>query len=322
MEYQGIITGISDENHTNLITPEIDATLYKYILGKNAIIKGLEIIDNGDNTYSLSSGMCVLLGYRGILKNTIANISGDYIYGKFTLNFDNEIEDTFEIEESNTWYTTPTQINQAGTYRLMLYQWATDHYETELSAYNYPLRAYSSDESWLLNGQGIISEGALTYTYPVNEHTRGPGAERHIASTLYVHNQIEEEIEYEIINLDITVTVAGVTTKIGDLILKKKSKYCIATMQFNFNNITPAMLDPSWDPVYNWGTIPLKFYPKNKTYFSLQLLASATSINVDKLFLMAIETTGQFTIQEYRYNGGVFGTFVGAPQTNIGYETN
>lgn len=67
----GIITGIgSKEKRLNLITPELDATVYKWIIGRNCIITGLEIVGT-----TLTCGVCVAEGYRGEIRRNIDGVT-------------------------------------------------------------------------------------------------------------------------------------------------------------------------------------------------------------------------------------------------------
>ena len=72
MEYQGIIAGIGDKStNTNLIPPELDSAINNFIIGTNTIIQGLELKGDIENGYTLSAGVCIFNGVRGILENDI-----------------------------------------------------------------------------------------------------------------------------------------------------------------------------------------------------------------------------------------------------------
>jgi hypothetical protein len=147
MNYQGIITGIGDKSTNknviekeldtviaeffvgnpvlidDIVLPEQDAKLYNFIIDKNTIIEGLEINDN-----ILSSGTCILCGYRGIIEENITLTdfsSNPYIYGKFNINFDENKKDSFYIvtlpsELSSS--VNPENIEVAGEYYLLLHK--------------------------------------------------------------------------------------------------------------------------------------------------------------------------------------------------------
>lgn len=184
MEKQGIITGIGNE-----ITPEIDAVLNNFIVGENAIIRGLDWSGN-----TLNAGMCQLCGYRGVLEQEIPNISNVYVYGKFEINFEKDIEDNFSIVTADIVPTdgtiNPTSITSAGIYYLRLYT----NKATTLPTYKYPKHAHISDRAKKLIANGTIDKTATTQfaDNEVNVHETQPNR---VASTKYVHNQIVAEID-------------------------------------------------------------------------------------------------------------------------------
>lgn len=207
MEKQGIITGIGNE-----ITPEIDAVINDFIVGENAIIQGLDWV--GD---TLNAGMCQLCGYRGVLDKS-QEIKDTYVYGKFIINFDKDIEDEFYVETSSTAKTTnvnPTSITVAGTYYLELY----NDKKTTLPTYRYPKQADTSDRADVLVGDGKIESTATATTQNVNDNSE------RVATTEYVHKQIEEELKVGdsgIIQLSNGATIS----------IQRRAKYCIATLTF------------------------------------------------------------------------------------------
>ena len=207
MEKQGIITGIGNE-----ITPEIDAVINEYIVGKNTILKGLEL--NGN---ILSAGTCILCGYRGTLENS-QTVDGNYVYGKFVIGV-NEIDSFSIITSSNSTEPTdgiinPTSITSAGTYYLRLYANGASQVDSE----RYPKQADTSDRARDLIAGGTIDSTATTDTAPVNDNSR------RVATTEYVHNQIVAEIDYQIESISINAT-NGRSKIIGALVLKNKANY-------------------------------------------------------------------------------------------------
>ena len=214
MEKQGIITGIGNE-----ITPEIDAVINDFIVGENAIIKGLDL-----NRNILNAGMCQLCGYRGVLDKS-QEIKDTYVYGKFVINFDKDIEDEFYIETSSTAKTTnvnPTSITSAGTYYLELY----NNKKTTLPTYKYPKQAHISDKANHLLVGGTIDSTATTKTAPLNDNSQ------RVANTEYVHNQIVAEIDYQIESISINAT-NGRSKIIGALVLKNKANYIIGSFNMS-----------------------------------------------------------------------------------------
>lgn len=212
MEKQGIITGIGNE-----ITPEIDAVINEYIVGKNTILKGLEL--NGN---ILSAGTCILCGYRGTLENS-QTVDGNYVYGKFVIGV-NETDSFSIITSSNSTEPTdgiinPTSITSAGTYYLRLYANGVSKVDSE----RYPEQAYISDRAIELIENGTIDSTATTDTAPVNDNSS------RVANTEYVHKQIQEEID----KMEVSIPVYGYqgsNTQIATITLRRRAKYVIGTV--------------------------------------------------------------------------------------------
>lgn len=209
MEKQGIITGIG-----NTITPEIDAVINEYIVGKNTILKGL-----GLNGNILSAGTCILCGYRGTLENS-QTVDGNYVYGKFVIGV-NETDSFSIITSSNSNEPTdgiinPTSITNAGTYYLRLYANGASQVDSE----RYPKQAHTSYNADHLQPNGTIASTAKTDTAPVNDNSG------RVANTKYVHNQIE----YEVNEGEATIQVYQKDTHIANILLRRRAKYVIGTI--------------------------------------------------------------------------------------------
>ena len=237
MEIQGIITGIGNE-----ITPEIDAVINEYIVGKNTILKGLEL--NGN---ILSAGTCILCGYRGTLENS-QTVDGNYVYGKFVIGV-NEIDSFSIITSSNSTEPTdgiinPTSITSAGTYYLRLYANGLSQVDSE----RYPNQAYTSDRSRDLIAGGTIDSTATTPTAPVNNNSNI------VASTKYVHNQIVEELSYEKQVVDISMNGVGY-----NLTFEKKARYCLISYNISAQSGQPPktkfQVPSGFEPANNSETI-------------------------------------------------------------------
>lgn len=236
MEKQGIITGIGNE-----ITPEIDAVINEYIVGKNTILKGLEL--NGN---ILSAGTCILCGYRGTLENS-QTVDGNYVYGKFVIGV-NETDSFSIITSSNSTEPTdgiinPASITSAGTYYLRLYANGVSQVDSE----RYPKQADTSDRARDLIAGGTIDSTATTETAPVNNNSK------RVANTKYVHKQIEEELKVGdsgIIQLSNGATIS----------IQRRAKYCIATLTFS-QDITV------YSGTLSLGNMPNGYIP-NKTVLS------------------------------------------------------
>lgn len=262
MEKQGIITGVGNE-----ITPEIDAVLNDFIVGKNTIISGLDW--NGN---TLNAGVCQLCGYRGVLEHPINNLTDDYVYGKFELHFDKNIEDKFSIETSASRIANdnPTSITIEGTYYLLLY-----YKKKGFDEYNYPNMAHTSLMSAILAENGII-ESTATAAMPktaegnlkVNMHITDP---QMVANTEYVHKQIVEELGYEKQVVDISRNGVGY-----NLTFEKRARYCLISY-----NISAQ----SGQPLKTEFQVPSGFEPANNSETIIFIKGFTTAQYVYKLYV-------------------------------------
>lgn len=332
----GKVTGIGDfSENKNLITPDIDADLYNYILNKDAIINGLQIVGN-----TLTAGMCVLKGYRGILENDEPVGTEELIYGKFTLYFNNEIPDEFDIIKTNSipqdGIVNPESITGAGIYYLKLYRYSDGQYKLSDNLsynyygqsgadYKYPLKAYEADETNLLRSAGTIAEGATAWTQKRNSHNASnPNANinRLVATTEYVHNQIEEEIAYSTENVSMAITyvqtIGGRKTLRKTFTIKRKAKYVIAKIE----NITGYIGNGFSSQTI--ATIPNGYRPSQQVYGCFVCTTSETIegqispyISVNPIRL-TISTNGVITIDAKSFNYAT----ITQGQIVIGYETN
>ena len=226
---EGIITGIGDkELGKNLIKPEYDAVINNFIIGKNTILEGLEL--NGNN---LSTGACILCGYRGIIEESKTLDTTAYVYGEFTINFDTKIEDSFNIVTSTTALTknvNPSQITSAGTYYLSLYISGVEKIDRE---HSYPKNSQYSAETDYVGDNVVISSTATTptetktITNELGEEETVVATDLHneypnrVANTEYVHAQIDREIDYG----TATANVMSKGKIVGTVTFYRKSKY-------------------------------------------------------------------------------------------------
>lgn len=229
MEYQGIVTGIGDkESKINLIQPEVDAIITKFIIGNNTIIDGLNLDGN-----VLSKGICVLCGYRGVLNETqTIPTTTKYIYGKFVINFDENIEDTFSIvakDEEIIGNINPSEIVVAGEYYLELY--ANRELSKNMPTYKYPAQANQSVITNRVASNGELENGVTCITQLKNDNSDN------VANTLYVHRQIEEEIDREEVSGDFSTTSDFV---LGSYTLIRKSKLVVGNITVSENGINNA----------------------------------------------------------------------------------
>lgn len=253
-QYKGIIAGIGDKsNKINLISPQFDARIYNFIIGKNCIIDGLEL-----NNKTLSAGACVCQGYRGVIDTSIKLVTTmGYIYGVFKVNFDNDKPDEFYIETSSTKIERKDDIlHGTGVYYLELYYNGLVRLPRD-----YPNSAVYADKSQFVSN--TIGEKATATTQDVNDNSTK------VATTEYVHNQIEEQIKPATTTLTL-FSFQGPTTEskkeVGKLLLKRKAKQVVAIATINspaseYNGVIfPSFLDVP---------IPNEFLPKNIAYITL-----------------------------------------------------
>lgn len=272
--YKGIIAGIGDKNlGANIIKPEFDAKIYKFIIGKNCIIDGLNL--NGN---TLSPGMCVAEGYRGELKSPLTLDTTAYVYGVFKVNFDSDSLDEFYIETSTTKIIRQDDIlHTSGTYYLLLYK----NGAAQLS-HNYPQNAVYADNTNHINDNGTLGKNVTAPTQPVNDNSTK------VASAEYVHNQIKEEINYDIVELK--VYSRGINNvsegQVGILTLKRKAKYVIGvfdlTAGYGSNNARLYTDD-----------IPNGFKPINTVYCCVQVQQTHSSPYKVVAQLLSIEANGK-----------------------------
>ena len=251
MEYQGIITGIGDkENNINLIKPELDALINKFIIGKSTIIQGLELKDN-----ILSKGTCILCGYRGIIEEDITLGDNDnYIYAEFDIKFNEDEEDTFNIQTQRyPIYNAPIveEITQAGTYRILLYEQGALNPNIDLE-HPYPAKAQYSVETKKVLGGAVIEDDVTTETAEVNAHESQPNR---VVNTEYVHAQIEREVDYDEIVIDLKCKDIRDNEGIaGTITFYKKSRYVIGIIE----TTTPTTI---YTLSSVWFDFPKKFIP-------------------------------------------------------------
>lgn len=211
-EFQGIVAGIGDAvTGTNLIPPEMDAALYDFIIGRpKCIIDGLEW-----NGSTLSPGTCVCNGYRGMLDEAVSLSENTYIYGKFELHGDTD--DKFVIIGSNVALTSSTLGNDYVTIKRGSTQ--------TVDRYDYISAAEYAEESLVATER--LENGVTAEDQSVNDNSS------HVANTRYVHNQIEEEINYG----TTTVNLRTATRTIGSIVLTRKSNLVVASVTLTGESI-------------------------------------------------------------------------------------
>ncbi|MDE6965340.1 MAG: hypothetical protein K2O94_00025 [Clostridiales bacterium] len=184
---KGVMAGIGDMlNDVNVIEPGFDARVYRYIIGKDCIIEGLEMSGN-----TLSAGICIGQGYRGYLPTSceIGTIY-DYIYAHFKVHHDRDIEDEFWIECTKSSTVVQNDIlHNAGDYWLLLYQKVNGKWQKRIDDIKYPLRSQHSDDTMRVVEHGVLEDGVTAVTQEVGDKTDK------VATTEFVQNQIAEDID-------------------------------------------------------------------------------------------------------------------------------
>lgn len=302
-EVLGIIAGIGDKSsNRNVITPQFDAKIRKFIIGKNAILSGLEIV--GD---TLTSGMCIAEGYPGELPQSVNIPNGtSYIYAKYIINHNSDVLDGFEIVFATGAlnYTNDDILHSDGIYYLLLYK----NGKKQLDLL-YPYKSENSDNATNIVNGGALGNNVTGITAPLNS------ANKMYATTEFVRNQIEEEIGYKnsgTITNEFSFTAHNIL--FGDINVKiqftyravRKSKLCV----FNMENKELSHVSNSAAYYVNAGTViltlPEEYRPKN----DIEVLHTN----------IGIKTNGDI----YFINDWAVTTDNGIPPTikgNAGYET-
>lgn len=292
---EGIITGIGDKQQKlNLISPQLDAEVYKYIINRNGIVTGLEIVEN-----VLTRGICIAEGYRGELtknvslkmetisetknaavitalnplpdgpiynatkiirlpegeivtsatarvtlgtnlyihnvtydKNIVTVIvgspageageievditykqGGNYIYGKFVLNHDNDKPDRFSVilTSAPLEYKNDDILHVPGTFYLPLYENGVIVGNT----IKYPKNCAHADYARVIKAGGSLGAGTTAVTQPVDDNSNK------VATTEFVANQIKKDIDFKEVTVELTHSGSSA---IGHLKFRKKAK--------------------------------------------------------------------------------------------------
>lgn len=292
---EGIITGIGDKQQKlNLISPQLDAEVYKYIINRNGIVTGLEIVEN-----VLTRGICIAEGYRGELtknvslkmetisetknaavitalnplpdgpiynatkiiclpegeivtsatarvtlgtslyihnvtydKNIVTVIvgspageageievditykqGGNYIYGKFVLNHDNDKPDRFSVilTSAPLEYKNDDILHVPGTFYLPLYENGVIVGNT----IKYPKNCAHADYARVIKAGGSLGAGTTAVTQPVDDNSNK------VATTEFVANQIKKDIDFKEVTVELTHSGSSA---IGHFKFRKKAK--------------------------------------------------------------------------------------------------
>lgn len=217
-QFKGIITGAGNKSQNiNVITPEIDAKLYYFIIGNNGIINGFDY-QNG----VLSSGLCVAMGYRGYSPVSQQG-SGRYIYGRFTVHHDSDIEDDFSVVFTDDRQTQQDDIlHGPGVYWLELY-----NRDQEITKIRYPAYADESDVAQVVKAGGQLLENVTAETPPINNNSN------RVATTKFVLDQIAHDMPVAQASDTVTKSVGSsyITTKYK---VKRLAHNCVLQLGISY----------------------------------------------------------------------------------------
>lgn len=292
--YNGVMAGIGDiENDVNVIDPQFDAKVNNFIVGADGILLGMEL-----NGSVLSSGICIAKGYRGSIDTDITLDTTNYVYGVFSVYHSPDMLDEFSIVTSSTPLGNAGGqsfgddiLHEAGTYYLRL--------NASNSRLNYPINAYNADNTDKINKNGTIGDGTTAVTQPVNDNSTK------IATTAYVHNQIEEEINYTPLNYNQSKSynfndafgATAVLTFNFNFQGKKKAKLCVIDrIDFSIThtgvdfvdtsisaNTVLATLPEDFKPINNVVIVPQEYFSSNNTAIGFGIDTNGNVYNIDAM---------------------------------------
>lgn len=221
-----VIAGIGDiQTEVNVIYPYFDATIRKFIVGKNCILTGLEF---DKQSLTLTAGYCMAEGFVGHLLNSKTfETQPKKIYGRFIVNhagtYTKEADlDRFEVvaDPSEGSIKQDKIIDTKGEYWLLLYEDGERKVDN-----NYPEHAkYASNLTDTISPEAIVT-GAIK---------NGDTSDKTVATTEFVQRVVNEQIGYKTVTIgyyDLYKPQLGgeVRIDIGEIKLEKKDDFIIAT---------------------------------------------------------------------------------------------
>ena len=305
---KGVMAGIGDMlNDVNVIEPGFDARVYRYIIGKDCIIEGLEMSGN-----TLSAGICIGQGYRGYLPTSceIGTIY-DYIYAHFKVHHDRDIEDEFWIECTKSSTVVQNDIlHNAGDYWLLLYQKVNGKWQKRIDDIKYPLRSQHSDDTMRVVEHGVLENGVTAVTQEVGDKTDK------VATTEFVQNQIKKDINFD----NYEAIIKANNQNVAKINLSRKSKYVVGIYN---QTVKPEI--PGFITFDNFDIeIPDGYLPVNDIYLPTSFVTKY--YGTDELWLVIFKifaNTSNISVAYLRnVKTAAAGVSYGFHQSNIGYETN
>lgn len=387
---EGIITGIGDKQQKlNLISPQLDAEVYKYIINRNGIVTGLEIVEN-----VLTRGICIAEGYRGELtknvslkmetisetknaavitalnplpdgpiynatkiirlpegeivtsatarvtlgtnlyihnvtydKNIVTVIvgspageageievditykqGGNYIYGKFVLNHDNDKPDRFSVilTSAPLEYKNDDILHVPGTFYLPLYENGVIVGNT----IKYPKNCAHADYARVIKAGGSLGAGTTAVTQPVDDNSNK------VATTEFVANQIKKDIDFKEVTIQVyakSIDTEENTALPVYITFRRKAKMVVAhvyqTRKLDLGEYSREEMN---------FTVPTGFEPKHDVYFTLFVNGANGYVHIVSLKILANSAN---TI--YIANNGLNSNDIPNDNTcSFGYEIN
>lgn len=271
-QYQGVMSGLgikgtTKESSANLIYPEFDARIRKFIVGANCIIEGLEY-----NNGVLSAGYCIAEGYIGQLKEQINVGNNKYIYGVFSVKHNKELDsndlDEFYIvtSDNDLDYENDDILYKAGKYYLPLYPESLRRYK-----YKFPSWALNSEWTQNVTPSGTLGKDVICPTPSTDSNSQV------VANTEFVYNAIEQEIGYAEHSNNYEYTDAQNRKFTITVHLERKANYCYANINFESASDPYAMMYPKEDGIF--FTAPSNFRPKELQYLYKVTKVGALDIN-------------------------------------------
>lgn len=256
------VVGGTYNSATNTIAWETNGVSTIYVINDSTVTYGslsttISYVASSLTADSLTSGACLACGYVGYFPNTIPT-NANLIYGRFVIKHSNG-PDEFYIMTSDTEVNHQDDIlNEPGEYWLLLYKDGI----LNSNLLHYPAKSVHSDKSDVLLEGGTISADCVAVTQKVDDNSD------RVATTQYVANQIEKDINYAKTNLVYVIGTRGQnlgTYNAATIYLERKAKKVYAKIVWN----TGSMVELNTLISYTIQPLPTGFIPIEDVTFSL-----------------------------------------------------
>lgn len=297
---QDVIAGIGDRTtNSNIIYPYFDATIRKFIVGKDCIIDGLELSSDGR---TITAGHCMREGFVGELTENITfGVAPSKIYGRFIVNHageytsDTDLDHFYVVSDPVSGVRYDDILNEKGEYWLLLY----DNGERKVDR-NYPENAVNSD-----NSNRLIAGGTIAANAEVEGDTKsGDTSDKTVASTAWVQKVVQEEIGYDKqeIKYYVDTSESGADKVfVGTITVEKKADFVI--MNIDINGSTLGTLTAVTNLYFFFDTDTIKYPPVQEEILFVPCnfkIAASGLLTEDTVngFKITVSTSGK--ISEYR----------------------